>query len=94
MIGWQKRDPLGRPMHPWEVLTLDQLEDTARLLIIKQARLAARDFFEDQQEELRDQLKTIQEALSIDVGQRVAQALDPLARFPRQSGTPEDRCES
>lgn len=95
MIGWQKRDRLGRPMHPWEVVTLDQLEPQARLLIIKQARLAARDFFEEQREEAAEERRIEREALSIDVGRRVQEALAPLANFPRQSGaTPEDRCES
>lgn len=46
-----KRDKLGRPLHPWEIVTLDQLSEPARLLITKMARVAARDFFEQQREE-------------------------------------------
>lgn len=94
MIGWQKRDRLGRPMHPWEVVTLDQLEPHARLLIIKQARLAARDFFEEQREEAAEERRVEREALSIEVGHRVQEALRPLQNFPTQPGSPEDRCES
>lgn len=53
-----KRDKLGRPLHPWEIVTLDQLSEDARLLITKMARVAARDFFEECREEWRETLRT------------------------------------
>lgn len=71
MVGWQKRDKLGRPMHPWEVVTLDQLEDPARLLIIKQARLAARDFHDEVKNELW-------ESVSTELGKRIQEGLAEL----------------
>ena len=71
MIGWEKRDPLGRPLHPWELVTLDQLEEPARLLITKMARLAARDVHD----EIRNELW---EAVSIELGRRVQEGLEQL----------------
>lgn len=53
-----KRDKLGRPLHPWEIVTLDQLSEDARLLITKMSRVAARDFYEERREEWREQLRT------------------------------------
>ena len=93
MIGWQKRDRLGRPLHPWEVVTLDQLEPQARALIMKMARVCAQDFFEEQREEAAEERKVMWEALSTEAGRRVQEALDALTRFPHQT-SPEDRCES
>lgn len=46
----QPLDQLGRPLHPWEMVTLDQLSPDARRLIQKMARVCARDFFEEQRE--------------------------------------------
>lgn len=58
---WQvtrlRRDKLGRPLHPWELVTLDQLSEEARLLIQKMARVCARDFFEEQREGWREELR-------------------------------------
>lgn len=48
---------MGRPLHPWEIVTLDQLSEPARLLITKMARIAARDFFEEQRSEWLDVLR-------------------------------------
>lgn len=47
---WVKRDVLGRPLHPWEEITLDQLTPEAQKLIQKMARVCARDFFEEMRE--------------------------------------------
>lgn len=44
------KDKLGRPLHPWEEVTLDQLSTEARLLIQKMARVAAKDHFEETRE--------------------------------------------
>lgn len=94
MIGWSKRDPLGRPIHPYEVVTLDQLSEHARLLIMKMARVAAQDFFEERATELREDARVQHEALTIEVGHRVKEALEQqlahLANFPRQSESQED----
>ena len=46
-----KRDPLGRPVHPWEIVTQDQLSPEARALIAKMARAAVRDYLEEQREQ-------------------------------------------
>jgi hypothetical protein len=81
MIGWEKRDPLGRPLHPWETLTLDQLEEPARLLITKMARLAARDFHDEVKNELW-------ESVSIELGRRLAEA---LAELRAELARPQDR---
>lgn len=51
------RDPLGRPLHHWEEVTLDQLSDQSRKLITKMARVAARDFLEGQREEFMEQIR-------------------------------------
>lgn len=60
-ISWVKRDRLGRPLHDWEQVTLDQLTEHARLLLTKMTRVAAQDFFEEQQavviEQFRAQLQ-------------------------------------
>lgn len=53
-VGWVKRDVLGRPLHDWEIVTLDQLTPHARQLITKMARVAARDFYEEMREEWLD----------------------------------------
>ena len=47
-----KKDKLGRPLHPWEEITLDQLAPETRLLIQKMARVSARDFYEDSAEKI------------------------------------------
>jgi hypothetical protein len=61
------RDPLGRPLHPWEEVTLDQLSLHARLLIAKMARVSARDFYEERAEQLR--------SLAADSERRLAEQL-------------------
>lgn len=48
---------MGRPLHPWEIVTLDQLSEPARLLITKMARKAAQDFFEEQRQEWLEKLR-------------------------------------
>lgn len=51
------RDPRGHPLHHWhDVVTLDQLSPESRQLITKMARVAARDFYDQAMENLRDQL--------------------------------------
>lgn len=75
---WVKKDPLGRPLHPWEEITLDQLSPEARKLIQKMARVSARDFFDEVKEEWT-------EAWSIDIGRRVSKAVEA-----RYSGAPAD----
>ena len=68
-VLWVKKDRLGRPLHPWEEITLDQLTPEAQKLIQKMARVSARDFFEEVKEEWT-------EAWSTDIGRRVTEAMN------------------
>lgn len=54
---WVKRDVLGRPLHPWEEITLDQLTPEARKLIQKMARVCARDFYDETRETFEASLR-------------------------------------
>lgn len=80
------RDPLGRPLHPWEEVTLNQLSPHAKQLIQKMARVCARDFYEEQAENLREAEARIAERLR-------AELASP-ANCPMQFGCacPEDTC--
>lgn len=82
MIGWSKRDPLGRPLHPWEEITLDQLSPQAQKLIAKMARTAANDFFGEMQE-------TFWEAVRTDLGKQIQEAVN-APQTPRQGAPGPD----
>lgn len=57
-MRWTKKDPLGRPLHDWEQVTIDQLTPHARALVSKMARIAARDHFEEMREVFWEALRT------------------------------------
>lgn len=73
-----RKDPRGNPLHDWNIVTLDQLSDEARQLIGKMARVAARDHYE----EIRE---TLWEALSVELGKRVADAVRGLQVGPQDA---------
>lgn len=54
-ITRRKKDPLGRPVHPWELVTQDQLSAEARALIAKMARAALKDHLAELEEQRREQ---------------------------------------
>ena len=68
-----KKNPLGRPLHHWEEITLDQLSPTAQKLIAKMARASLRDYFEEERE-------AWQEARTTEIGARVAEQLAPVLK--------------
>lgn len=64
-----RKDALGRKMHPWELITMDQLPEEGRQLIAKIARAACRDHLEEMTEnyiaERLNQLCEVDQSITI-----------------------------
>lgn len=80
-LRWIKKNPWGRDIHPWEEITLDQLSPELRQLVTKMARVASRDFFEEVRE-------TFWEAVSIELGKRIQDALAGVQGDPEAVSSP------
>lgn len=78
---WIKKNPWGRDIHPWEEITLDQLSPELRQLVTKMARVASQDFFEEVRE-------TFWEAVSIELGKRIQDALTGVQGAPGAAPEP------